>query len=675
MDIETVDIDNKKTPYLICGFNGIDKIVSYNYNQTELFNNFINSLLTFFKNNNKLTVYAHNLSSFDGIFLLKHLLPMGSVDPLLFNGKLISIKVKLNIKGYKNKTIIFKDSMLLLPTSLRNLCKTFKVTNVKGVFPFLLNDINYFGEFPKFEYFKDLELSKYLELNKEFSNKSWNFKNEAIKYCNLDCVSLYEVLTKFNQLMFSEFNINIHECLTAPSLSMRIFKSIYMKNDSIYQLHGGVEQNIRCSYTGGATDVYIPHNRVSTSLLSTQNNLLQFDNSLSHFLTYDYINTEYETLYYYDVNGLYPTTMLNELMPVGKPIPFDGNILKIEPDAFGLFNCEITSPDYLEHPIIQQKVKTSQGSRTIAALGTWNGWIFSEEMYNAMKFGYIFKINKGYLFDKGNLFKDYIQKLFNLRLKYPKGTPMNEIAKLLQNSLYGKFGMKDEITKLDIFNYQTSEDQESVNELLDLWKGDIIDMIEVNTPIGKRILILRNTNTVKDYNEDLDLYHGSEVNVAIASAITSYARVHMSQFKNNPDFKLYYSDTDSIVINKPLPDNMIGSALGQVKLEHIINRAVFLAPKVYGFITEDGQEILKVKGLTKEVINKLTFNDLESLLIQDSSQEFTQEKWNKSVINGTITTSNQLYTLKTTNSKRNAIYENGLFTNTKPYNYDEIHKK
>jgi len=46
---------------------------------------------------------------------------------------------------------------------------------------------------------------------------------------------------------------------------------------------------------------------------------------------------------------------------------------------------------------------------------------------------------------------------------------------------------------------------------------------------------------------------------------------------------------------------------------------------VYALITEDGKEIIKVKGLTNEVISKLTFNDLESLLIKDSTREFTQK--------------------------------------------------
>lgn len=360
-----------------------------------------------------------------------------------------------------------------------------------------------------------------------------------------------------------------------------------MPKDSVYQLHGLIEQNIRRSYTGGAVDVYIPHNK-----------------------------TDNKQLFSYDVNSLYPYTMNEFNMPVGKPITFDGDIRKVEPDAFGFFNCEITSPDYLEHPIIQSRIKTNFGIRTIAGLGTWFGWIFSKEMDNAIKYGYQFKILKGYQFNESNIFKNYINALYNLRLQYPKGNPMNLIAKLLMNSLYGKFGMKDEITSFKILNNTTPVDKANISDILDLYNNNIIDIIELDN----YTLILIKDIADMSYNEKDDIWSGTEVNISIASAITSYSRIHMSQFKNNPDFKLYYSDTDSITINKPLHDSMIGSALGLMKLENVINKAVFLAPKVYALITNDGKEIVKVKGLSHDVISKLTFNDLEVLLIKDSSR-------------------------------------------------------
>jgi hypothetical protein len=48
------------------------------------------------------------------------------------------------------------------------------------------------------------------------------------------------------------------------------------------------------------------------------------------------------------------------------------------------------------------------------------------------------------------------------------------------------------------------------------------------------------------------------INIAIASAVTAYGRIHMSQFKDPKfmskyDYNLYYSDTDSIYIDRPLP--------------------------------------------------------------------------------------------------------------------------
>ena len=43
----------------------------------------------------------------------------------------------------------------------------------------------------------------------------------------------------------------------------------------------------------------------------------------------------------------------------------------------------------------------------------------------------------------------------------------------------------------------------------------------------------------------------------------------MSQFKNNINYKLYYTDTDSILIYKPLDPEFIVTKLVQFKLEYI----------------------------------------------------------------------------------------------------------
>ena len=355
-------------------------------------------------------------------------------------------------------------------------------------------------------------------------------------------------------------------------------------------------------------------------------------------------------------------------MPVGKPLPFIGNIRDVEPEAFGFFYCKITSPEFLEHPILQRRIKTEQGTRTIAGLGTWYGWIFSEEMDNAMKYGYLFEIFKGYQFNKGNIFSSYINKMYNLRLQYPKGDAMNLTAKLLMNSLYGKFGMNTEITKVEILD----NDPEIINKYLDKLNTNILDTIYLEN----KIVLIYKTNkfTPADINDVFhdDIFHAFDVNIAIASAISAYARIKMSYFKNNPNFKLYNSDTDNIVINKPLPNDLIGEGLGLMKLEHVITKAVFLAPKVYGLLEENGNEIIKAKGLKKSTIKSIKVSDLEKLLIKDSSIIFNQEKGYKDLYESNIKVLNSIYTLKATSNKRLPIYKNGKFDSTKPYNYDEI---
>jgi hypothetical protein len=178
MEVEESDslIHKKPTkfiPYLICGYDGNDKHETFHVaslNKNELFKGFIDKLLSRVEPGSSTIVYAHNLSSFDGVFLLKHLFSYGEVRPLLFNGKLISIK--LTVKGNnksENKILLFKDSMLLLPQSLRNLCKAFNVETHKGYFPFNLNDTFYSGVFPKYSYL-------YILINVLFFNTIFNIK-------------------------------------------------------------------------------------------------------------------------------------------------------------------------------------------------------------------------------------------------------------------------------------------------------------------------------------------------------------------------------------------------------------------------------------------------------------------------------------------------------------------
>lgn len=218
----------------------------------------------------------------------------------------------------------------------------------------------------------------------------------------------------------------------------------------------------------------------------------------------------------------------------------------------------------------------------------------------------------------------------------------------------------------------SQQDKDIVSNYLDTFCNSIIDFIDLDN----HVIIIKKSLVDTHYNSKDQIYHGTEVNIAIASSITSYSRIFMTFIKNNPEFKLYYTDTDSWFINKPLPEYLIGNKLGQFKLENVITKAIFLAPKVYGYLNTEGKEIIKVKGLTNDVVNKLNLSDLEALLIKDSSREFTQEKWFKYITSGEISIQDIIYTLKVTSNKRKHIYIDEVFNffkwNDKCFNNNKI---
>lgn len=526
--------------------------------------------------------------------------------------------------------IHFRDSQQLLINSLKNLAICFGVETQKSFFPYTFvneNNLNYIGNVPDLKYFDKVSKKDYNKYFEQYFN-NWNLKEETEKYNIIDCVSLYEIIIKFNNMIFDLFKINIHKYPTLSSLAFAIFRTHFLKKDEIPQLSGQIAKDIRQSYTGGAVDMYIPTNEENTKI------------------------------YAYDVNSLYPAQMENNFMPIGRPIFFKGDVRISDPNAFGFFYCKIIAPDNLEHPILQTHVKIGNDTRTIAPLGEWYDILFSPEMDNAIKYRYRFEILWGYKFQHKILFKNYVQCLYNLRSKFDKSNPLNYTAKLLLNSLYGRFGMIDSFPDITILN-----SEKSYSKFMKDHAEEVMKIVE----LGDKILIQHRSN---EKDQQTELYGNLEthnVSIVIAAAITAYARIHMSQFKNNSNYNLYYSDTDSIYIDKPLNKSLVNNkVLGLMKLENVLNKAIFLAPKMYYFETIEGDIVYKVKGLKHEV--ELTKLDFENLLIKQSILEKFQDKWIRNISDGNIQVRNDLYTLQVTNNKRELIFnENNKLISTKPY--------
>jgi hypothetical protein len=225
-----------------------------------------------------------------------------------------------------------------------------------------------------------------------------------------------------------------------------------------------------------------------------------------------------------------------------------------------------------------------------------------------MVYGYKFKVIRGYLFERENIFKEYVEDLYKIKLNSKPGSPDYSISKLLLNSLYGRLGMNPNmerhliISNDDFKNYQTNNNY-IVTTSTDFKNGkELISFFDIN-------------------------YKNNKLNVSIpvSSAVTSYSRIFMSKFKLmfiEKGIILYYSDTDNFCIDKELPFKYVGKEFGKFKLERTYKEALFLASKVYAGKTIEGKEIVKIKGSKKLA----TFHDLLKLLFKNNKLEILHEK-------------------------------------------------
>ena len=155
IDIETYIKDGILIPYLICFYDG-KKFYSFylsDYNSVEqMMLDCLNSILI--RKYNGYKIYAHNLSKFDIIFLLRYLVKLGTIHPVIHNGKFILLKEKFG--DNKQYQVEFRDSLLLLLASLSKLCDSFKIEESKSIYPHLFvneNNLDCKGEVPNIEGF------------------------------------------------------------------------------------------------------------------------------------------------------------------------------------------------------------------------------------------------------------------------------------------------------------------------------------------------------------------------------------------------------------------------------------------------------------------------------------------------------------------------------------------
>ena len=284
--------------------------------------------------------------------------------------------------------------------------------------------------------------------------------------------------------------------------------------------------------------------------------------------------------------------------PVGNPRYFEGSQIDLQAlDIFGFLRVKVTAPKDLNIPLLQVR----RNGKTITPLGTWTDWYFSEELKLALTLGYKFEVLEGILFERGEIFSGFVTSLYNLRKSFSKNDPRNVLCKLILNGLYGRFGMSPHLQQYKLVDYTQIE----------------------KTPVD--ILVLNNHLGLSAYefdrNQDVSNPKGQYLSISlpVAFAVTAYARMHMYKFKQGQADNLLYTDTDSIFTSVPLQNTQVGPELGQMKLEYIGIKGIFLAPKVYAVEDLARNLIKKVQGLKEESVKYLKMEHFEDLLNANSA--------------------------------------------------------
>ena len=396
-----------------------------------------------------------------------------------------------------------------------------------------------------------LDYNAYREIGHELTS-------EEIEYIKNDV----GIMSMALDVMFKEG----HTKMTIGSNALFNYKQLNKNFDKIFPIQPyEIDQDIRKSYKGGFT-----------------------------YLNPLYKELEVDKGIVLDVNSLYPSVMMYELLPYGNPIFFNGEYKRdlLYPLYIQTISCIFEIKEGFI-PTIQIKnslsfipneyLESSGGDIVTLTLTSVDLELFKKH-YNISELTY----HNGWKF-KGmrGLFESYISYWSNRKIeaKRENNGAIYQISKLFLNSLYGKFGLNPNVR-------------------------------------GKYPILEDDVVKYKMYDKEVR----DSIYLPVATFITSYARrktITTSQAireytknKYNKDYYIY-SDTDSIHMLKLSGEELStfievdDYKLGAWKLESEFVKAKFIRQKCYIEQDEDGTLNTTIAGLPKRMSKLINFDNFK----------------------------------------------------------------
>lgn len=410
------------------------------------------------------------------------------------------------------------------------------------------------------------ELLGFPKLDIDFDNCT---DEELTIYCRRDVEIIAKVMIQYISFVKS----NDLGCLgmTTPSQAFNAYRHRFMTHGIFIHDNEESSKLERSSYFGGRTECY----------------------RLGHIK---------DKIYYIDVNSMYPYVMSEKYYPVKLYRYYKTgctvNKLKEHLKTYCIVARCLIETNEPAYPYIHNK-------KTVFPIGKFEVSLCSEALRYAILKGHIKEVYEFSLFRKEQIFTAYIDYFYNTRLQFKAdgNDPYQTLAKLMMNSLYGKFGQRVR----DITKETTIDDKQT--QIVQVFDED-------GTKLYDRLIFIGDVFHIQTKQQE-----SFNAFVAIASHVTDYARHYLYQLqliagRDN----VYYCDTDSLMTNEEgytkLDSFLDDKELGMLKLEEVFNGIIIKGLKDYETPTKKRIKGVKkdAKQLSENKYQQLQFPTLKGLI-------------------------------------------------------------
>lgn len=328
-------------------------------------------------------------------------------------------------------------------------------------------------------------------------------------------------------------------------------------------------------------------------------------------------DAEYHVL---DVNSMYPSVMKEHAYPK-KLIKFRDNVPLREFRRLLTHYCLTAEVDL---DVTEPVFSTRQDNRLIFPIGRFTTSLTTRELAYAQAKGWIKKVKRTAIYEKAKLFERYVDFFYARRLEYKNAgnEPFAYMCKLLLNSLYGKFGQRNEVFE------KVGVDSDAPDGIARYYDLDL-----------QRWVTRRTINGVVE--ESQGQKEGFNSFVAVAAHITADARVKLWEIiKKAGRSNVFYCDTDSIFTNNEGKDRTRALSrpreLGYLSTKGSSRNLEIFGPKDYVFgeartlkgirsdakrITETKFEQLKFEGFAGALRN----GRLDEMILETVEKSLSRE--------------------------------------------------